>query len=386
MTTNNTPPGATSQSVSNVTNSLAAGYAAGICGVLVGHPLDSVKVLLQTGGGKSMASAAQPSPASAASTVANVAANGSAGNASLTRAATATVAPSAAQVAGFANMSTGAAASASASLRSGPPPTRPSSRSVRALYAGVTGPLASVGLIQSANFGLYDAFRRSLHRRQNPSAPASDYLYGDSIQNVALASLGAGGLISLLTSPLQVVKTKQQIMVWTFRRALADTYCGGGLSGIRNFFTGFAPHLYCDSVGRMVYFTSYEIFKRTLAQYKVDMEEQPGGRRDDLRETFTCGPGVITLPERMACAALSGMICWSVIFPFDAVRCRMYADSLSGTSVRMGVWETIKNGYSERKSIRPFFRGFGVTVFRAGPVAAAVMPIYDLTLEWLTTH
>ena len=33
--------------------------------------------------------------------------------------------------------------------------------------------------------------------------------------------------------------------------------------------------------------------------------------------------------------------------------------------------------------IRCFYRGFGVTIIRSGPVAAAVLPIYDVTLEWL---
>ena len=37
-------------SARSIRNGLIAGYSAGICGIVVGHPLDSIKVLLQTAG------------------------------------------------------------------------------------------------------------------------------------------------------------------------------------------------------------------------------------------------------------------------------------------------------------------------------------------------
>lgn len=252
-------------------------------------------------------------------------------------------------------------------------------RSVRALYAGMTGPLLTVGVIQAVNFALYDSFRRVLHRARHPDASPDEYLRHDAYGTVALSAFGAGGLISLFTSPLQVVKTKQQIMVWTYRRALIDTYRGGGVNGgiggggMRNFFTGFGPHLFCESVGRMVYFTTYEMLKRGVKARNAAKGEAEAR---------------ISLSERMACAALSGMACWTVIFPADAIRCKMYAASLSSSSraVAAGPWELAATVYRENgSSVRPFFRGFGVTVARAGPVAAAVMPVYDLSLEWLST-
>ena len=38
-----------SYSAKSISTGLFAGYTAGICGIVVGHPLDSLKVLLQTG-------------------------------------------------------------------------------------------------------------------------------------------------------------------------------------------------------------------------------------------------------------------------------------------------------------------------------------------------
>ncbi len=34
---------------------------------------------------------------------------------------------------------------------------------------------------------------------------------------------------------------------------------------------------------------------------------------------------------------------------------------------------------------RALYRGFSVTVLRAGPVAAMVLPVYDLALEYLSS-
>eukprot|EP00568_Trieres_chinensis_P011284 CAMPEP_0183301462 /NCGR_PEP_ID=MMETSP0160_2-20130417/7570_1 /TAXON_ID=2839 ORGANISM="Odontella Sinensis, Strain Grunow 1884" /NCGR_SAMPLE_ID=MMETSP0160_2 /ASSEMBLY_ACC=CAM_ASM_000250 /LENGTH=364 /DNA_ID=CAMNT_0025464091 /DNA_START=16 /DNA_END=1107 /DNA_ORIENTATION=+ len=359
----------TSVSISTITNSVAAGYAAGICGVVVGHPLDSVKVLLQTGGRKTMSMMATPghlpSPTSPVPPSAGSAFSAASGGVVPLARAASVNAP--------ASFATAQASTANIVTVAAPSPVvaaPPSSRSIRALYAGISGPLMSIGIIQSVNFALYDSFRRSLHKREHPEAPRDDYLRNDSYQHVALASFGAGGIISLLTSPLQVVKTKQQIMVWSFRKAAADTLSGG----MRNFFTGFVPHLFCDSVGRMVYFTSYEMMKRGLAKYRAaEMETDQDNKTEH--------PIGITLPERMACAALSGMACWSVIFPMDVTRCKMYAESLSEKG-KIKTLDIMRSTYDEKKSLRPFFRGFGVTVLRAGPVAAAVMPVYDLTLEW----
>merc|ERR1719203_698342 len=150
-------------------------------------------------------------------------------------------------------------------------------RSLRALYAGVTGPLLTIGVIQSLNFAIYDSVRRVLYKYQVQSENSchdqpGDYLHYDNLSNVAMASLLSGASTSILTSPMLVVKTKQQIMVWGFRKAIRDTFhqCGmkerlHPLNGLRNFYTGFGVHFMCDAVGRSVYMFTYEFLKRKLA-------------------------------------------------------------------------------------------------------------------------
>lgn len=158
--------------------------------------------------------------------------------------------------------------------------------------------------------------------------------------------------------------------------------------GLKNFYVGFGPHLFCDSLGRGVYFTTYEFLKRLFMQRRRTSSNDSAATTDANVSLSTAGSTAantigVTVSERMACAALSGMTCWAVIFPADVVRSKIYAQSLSDE--RLGVWELTKKIYRDAgSSIKPFFRGFGITILRAGPVAAVVLPVYDLTLEWLS--
>jgi len=301
-------------SYQSIAHSVIAGYAAGVCGVTIGHPMDSLKVFLQTGTPINMTNKAPP------------------------------VAKSASK--GMAHMSTYAS------------PAPPRDISLRTLYAGVGAPLLTVGLIQSANFCIYDSLRRILHKREHPSASDFEYMNHDSIWNVAISSMAAGSILSFFTSPLLIVKTKQQVMTWDIRTAVRHTLQKRGRPTINNFFVGFGPHFLSETVGRGVYFASYEMLKRKMA------EEGESA----------------SLTQRMIAASMSGILCWSVIFPLDVLRNRLYAKAI--TMDAGSAWEMAQSMYREGQ-LKPFYRGFGVTVMRAGPVAAAVLPVYDTMLEWL---
>jgi len=368
-------------STRSIRNGLIAGYTAGITGTVMGHPLDSIKVLLQTNGG---ASGAQRSAASMVSAPASA-------TIALTRASSSTAAIQSTSV--KANVSTVSLASSA--------PSQPAmvaqgsiagKRSLRALYAGVTGPLLMTGILQSLNFAIYDSVRRVLYQRQIQSehpdeticcGKPGDYLHYDNLSNVAMASFVAGATTSVLTSPMVIVKTKQQIMVWGFRQAIRETFhCGMNgkpqfLNGMRNFYTGFGVHFVCDAVGRSMYMFSYELLKRKLAQAKCS---EPSLYSNSVSTQD------LSVPERMVCAASAGMACWALIFPADVIRSKLYAKSLttqSSLTTLDGI--TMARQMVREQGIQSLYRGITITVARAGPVAAAVLPVYDSMLEWVSS-
>lgn len=342
-----------SYSATSIRNGLISGYTAGICGIVVGHPLDSLKVLLQTNGGASTPT-------------------GSCG-------CTGTKVNSSNFV--VSRSSSTAAAAAMSSQSRGPfSKVIPlGKRSLTALYAGVTGPLLTIGLIQSINFAVYDSARRVLYQRQLQNhhidigkGLPDDYLHYDNLQNVAAASFISGAATSALTSPVMMVKTKQQIMQWSFRKAISDTWTMGNTRlKWQNFYSGFGIHFCCDAFGRSFYMLTYEYLKR---QYRD---------RDNSRSSSSSSH--ISIPQRMICAASAGMACWAFIYPLDVIRSRLYVESLNSQSLPTtmdGI--RLANQMVKEVGFRSLYRGMLISVARAGPVAAAVLPVYDYVLDMIS--
>jgi len=273
---------------------------------------------------------------------------------------------------------------------------------IRTLYSGVTGPLVAVGMVQSINFAVYDAARRQLYQAQQQTHNGTrrhngtvyDYLHCDSYANVAMSSMLAGAILSVFTSPMLIIKTRQQTYRnangnrLSFRQALRELVVPGRWQW-RAMFVGFGPHFLSETLGRCVYFCSYEYLKRTLAATNHN-----GWSASTSASLNTVSPTdqtvTVTMTQRMVCAGVSGILCWSLIFPLDVVRCRIYANAAAtnghdDTKMCQQSWRVAQTLYMQQGGLRAFYRGFTVTVLRAGPVAAAVLPIYDRTLDYLSS-
>lgn len=337
-------------------NSAIAGYCAGVTGVILGHPLDSAKVWLQTNTiGRNIhleaTVATSSTPAATTTTTANSSNSFQINNnlkrtqatSSVTTASMSTLSPRETNVLKF-------------------PTNRTVSKTVRALYSGVSGPLVSVGIVQSINFTIYDAMRRILHRMDHPNAFARDYLDQDSLTNVATAGFVAGTCLAFITSPLIMIKTRQQITGNAFQETFRELILTkNGRPSLKGCIIGIYPHLISETVGRALYYSTYEASKRSICKYKEQQQSLDTS---------------VKLYERMIAAGISGILCWSVIFPSDSLRSRMY--NQEGPR-RLSTTEMMKVMYGEKA----FYRGFWLTILRAGPVAAVVLPVYDLVLEKL---
>eukprot|EP00980_Cylindrotheca_fusiformis_P027858 scaffold22560_cov135-Cylindrotheca_fusiformis.AAC.69 len=321
----------------SVLNSSIAGYVAGSCGVILGHPFDSVKVWMQTntvGKNKHMPKSSNASAMNAPS------------------------AESAGQVLTTSKQAVRRGMESASRYLS---PTKMKS-TLRAVYSGIGPPLVTVGAIQSINFAAYDTVRRMLHKRDYPEASSKDYLENDSLLNCGIAGFAAGTGLAVLTSPFFIVKCQQQVTGDSFKQSISEALYGtNGRFSLRRSFIGFAPHFFCEAAGRAVYYTVYEGCKRSFSDYNARQGNEEA----------------ISLTQRMISGAMAGMLCWAAIFPSDTLRSRIYLQEgpriLSTTQMASQI---IKEGVA--------FKGFWLNVIRAGPVAAAVLPVYDLLLEKLS--
>lgn len=354
-----------------VINSVVAGYTAGVTGTLVGHPIDSIKVWMQTGKQHRISSTFHTTASSSSlpSPPQNHSPNLRNGMKAATQRVAATSATTSTVVREISTLAT-------------PQNVEKVASTVRSLYAGVSGPLVTVGMVQSINFAVYDSVRRWLHQRDTKSAKG--YLENDRLSNVAVASMTAGAVLAVITNPLLLVKTKQQTASskLSYGQAVSQTlnwnnkvHAPGARQALRNLYTGFVPHVLTEIGGRGLYFVTYEFLKRQLASRR---RQQQHSKSNSTSTATKSGSNKIT--DRMLAASVSGIICWTVIFPFDAIRCRMYAATYTTGSSAMHMATSM---YREA-GWRSFYRGFGVTLLRAGPVAAFVLPIYDFALDKLS--
>jgi len=341
-------------------SSVLAGYIAGSASLVIGHPLDSLKVLKQTGTYRSYGTGCT----SAASIINPT-------NNSPSSSTVPTKLKSAAGPRGGGPIAIQIRTKNTVSLPA-------HTQTIRNLYAGISIPLFSIGAIQALNFVFFDTARRALYTNfsfarseSNDSAisnfpsQSDDYRNKDTLASVTIASFVAGGFVSLFSSPILVIKTKQQVMLWNAKTAIRETLRNAG--SWRGFYMGMGSHVFCDSVGRACYYPTYEMLKRHIVSSK-SMEGSV--------------PYELGLVERMFCAGIGGMTCWAVIFPFDAVRSRIYARSGPSFSNNSSL-QMAKKMYEEG-GVRIFFRGYGWTVLRIFPVAAIMLPAYDLSLELLS--
>ena len=355
----------------NPAHAMVAGYMAGTSGTMVGYPLDSLKVWVQTNTlgknqhlesnqnkkkGIQRDNANRKKKFSASSKVSSGARRSNSTTASFSNSTKAAFSSS--------SMPRNANAVARRYIVK---PAITVARTIRALYSGVAGPLVTVGMVQSVNFASYDATRRFLYQRQHPHSQGREYITEDSIRNVAISGSVGGMATALLTAPLLMMKINQQITGNSFRTAFVEIFVRTNSDGsrsvrpLRPYGAAFVPHAASESIGRAIYVSTYEGSKRYLMQ----------------RNQYT-DPKQLSLKERMMCAATSGITCWATFFPLDALRNRMYHATSRGH--KTSIFETMM----QMKQEKAFYRGFSISILRAGPVAASVLPVYDLTLEWLS--
>jgi ribosomal protein L34E len=383
---------------------MVAGYLAGSSGTIVGYPLESLKVWMQTNTiGKNRHLDSQPKgsgsrrklPKDAASssklntrgkspsrsnstTCSKTNGNNDIARSSKSSGAKRCNSTTTATLQQQMKMQRGAAAA-----RFAKNPLSTAFGTVRALYSGVTGPLITVGMVQSVNFATINATRQILYRRQHPDCTnPREYLTEDSLLNVAVSGSMGGMTTALVTAPLLMLKINQQITGNTFRKGFGDIFVAeiDGVRQIRPFRpygAAFVPHAMSETIGRAIYVTAYEGLKRALLESK---RRSASGSSDGARVR-------LNLRERMLAAAGSGIVCWGTFFPLDALRNRMFHAQTRRKSGApkphplVEIAQTVKVMHSERA----FYRGFSISILRAGPVAASVLPVYDLTLEWLSS-
>lgn len=322
-----------------------AGYISGAIGILIGNPLDLIKVRLQAG----------------------------------------TLSPTA------------------------PPPTSPSSPILGALSAstrstyisqfttlgtllrGSSAPILGYGALNALLFMTYNRSSSFLTHGSltPPNTTTIPPTIANSQQPTLLTTFIAGALGGLATwvisTPTELVKCRAQVSSSTsltptptssyqITRNIFHTH------GIKGLYSGGVVTSLRDSIGYGFYFWTYEATTRALSSYLRD---------------HNLGEGKGEAAKVLLCGGLAGVVTWASVFPLDVIKTRVQTQvSLFGPVYgsgarsallgnleggrRLGAVEMAKQAY-RTEGMGVFFKGLGVCSVRAFVVNAAQWAVY----EWI---
>lgn len=220
-----------------------------------------------------------------------------------------------------------------------------------ALWKGSLPPLLGVGATVSIQFGASENIKKILIRNNGGKKL--------SFNEQCFAGFMAGFLNSFVSAPLEHFRIRIQTQSQTApiykgsMDCMATIFRSYGLTGV---FRGFVPTALRDSFGYGIYFATYAWFMDLFA---------PGQARRE-QNVFKIG----------LAGALTGILFWSAIFPFDVIKTRFQTDSLTEPQYR-----SMKDGFSkvyQAKGLAGFYGGFFPCFLRAIPVNGIVFMMFEL--------
>ncbi|KAJ3735085.1 carnitine/acyl carnitine carrier [Lentinula guzmanii] len=272
------------------------------------------------------------------------------------------------------------------------------------LYKGITSPLAAVALMNGLVFASH-RFLLKIQLDANNDIP--------TMSQIALAGAGCGAISSIITTPTELIKIRQQSLTTpTSAKQIAwDIF---RRFGVRGLYRGGTSTILRDS-GYGAYFWAYEATCRYLNS-RVPSTTRSSETSLVVHE-FDHQPNQSSWTTLLTAGAVAGIAGWIFTFPFDVVKTRIQGTESSHTtqplSTRLAntvsppasypvlsqmystkamhspvnpyrsTWPTIVNSYRS-EGIRVFFRGLSPTLIRAIPVNMATFATFEAIVHALS--
>lgn len=329
-----------------------AGYISGAAGIIIGNPLDILKVRLQVG-----RSPSSPSP------IAN-------------------------------------------------PATSTTFPSPHSLIRGASAPILGYGALNALLFLTYNRTRTLLHPNPNPNSAS---VVPPNLWTTWLAGAIGGLATWVVSTPTELIKCRAQLSSpssppsslssWSIAKQIFLTE-----GGIRGLYLGGAVTAWRDSIGYGFYFWSYEASTRYLASSSAGWLRSAAGRGGG--EGGDVG-GRMEAARVLLCGGLAGVVTWMSVFPLDVVKTRVQmqvcqsqvqpqSHSQSATHThpnphtplllpanpnphppkRLGALQIAHEAYAT-SGPRVFFRGLAVCSVRAFVVNAVQWAVYEWVMREL---
>ncbi|KAH9958833.1 mitochondrial carrier domain-containing protein [Russula dissimulans] len=261
---------------------------------------------------------------------------------------------------------------------------------LRGLFKGISSPLATAPLLNGLLFATYRFLIKfqMWHDDQTPDDQQP------TLGQVFLAGGGCGLASTLLTTPIELIKIQQQKQqqhlstpktgrIPTARAVALHIY---RTAGVRGLYRGFGATMLRDVGGFGLYFSGYEGTLRLFAPAPTPARpaQHADPVLDEVADTLSRPLGWAPL---LLAGGAAGIIGWLGTFPFDVLKTRMQAqaqtpdvDARHRAAARAGTssssWRAARELYAEAGA-RGFWRGLAPTIVRAVPVNMAVFGTFE---------
>lgn len=318
-----------------------AGYISGAAGILIGNPLDLIKVRLQASPTQSAVLPADGRPPT-------------------------------------------------------PRPSRNPFTTASSLVRGSAAPILGYG---GLNALLFMTYNRSLSYLSSSSSKSDLALSPVAWEPTLSATFVAGGLGGLATwfisTPTELVKCRAQVQGTAGAATEPPIQSSYGIAkqiyraeGVKGLYFGGTVTALRDSIGYGFYFWSYEIMTRWMRT--MDLSKDQGSWSESGQEAA----------KVLLCGGIAGVVTWLSVFPLDVIKTRIQTQAMASSGSpevtggvgaqspllgnqtlperRLKAWEMTKRTY-RNEGVSVFFRGLGVCSLRAFIVNAAQWAVY----EWI---
>lgn len=225
--------------------------------------------------------------------------------------------------------------------------------SFKGLYRGMSSPMGGVAFVNAIIFGVHGNIMKKV---KDPDALSSHLLAGST----------AGFLQSFIASPMELSKTRMQIMSDSPGRAaklyknpvdcLKQMY---KTEGVRGVFKGQTITILREVPGFGMYFVSYEWMLKKL-----------------------CPDGNVNPAAILFAGGMAGTASWITCYPMDVIKSRIQADGMFEAAKYNGIRDCVKQSI-RAEGLSVLTRGLSTTIIRAFPTNAATFAVVNMTMDLL---
>lgn len=245
---------------------------------------------------------------------------------------------------------------------------------LKSLYRGISAPLVGAAVETSCLFFSYRIAQDAIVAA-SPVLGTQREASQDKVQlpfsYLVLCGAASGAFTSLALTPIELVKCKMQVPITNATstsahlsskplgptRIILEIFRTQGLLG---FWHGQLGTLIRETGGSAAWFGSYEGVKMLYLKYDDTVKQI-----EDVK-----------VWQQMSAGAVAGMAYNFIFYPADTIKSRMQTEDLGATKTKGTFLGTGKELW-HHSGIRGFYRGCGITVFRAAPSSAIIFSIYE---------